>query len=240
MTSVGIETRATTDVADFPDWLSAHPEERFTDWLQARAEPYWSQATEHRFVNELAAGSLSSTVFRHYLVQDYAFIETLVTVFGFAVARAKGMPAKKRLTGFLSVLTSDENDYFIRAFRALGVSAGERERPELAPVTQAFRDLMLAAAKAGTYEEVLAVVVPAEWIYQTWATQRRTATPEQPHYRGWIELHALPDFVEFVDWLRSELDSLGPTLDQAKRETVEDRFRRLVALEAAFFDQAYD
>jgi thiaminase/transcriptional activator TenA len=224
---------------DYPDWAAAMPEGRFTDWLKERAEPAWSAACGHRFTVEIADGSLEAAVFRRYLVQDYAFIETLATVLGFAIARAPGMDAKKRLTGFLAALTSDENDYFLRAFDAVGVGEGERTAPELAPVTRDFRDLMLAAAEAGTYEDLLAVIVPAEWIYLTWASGHADAAPSQLHYLEWIELHIDPAFADFVDWLRAELDAIGPDLDEARRREIEARFQRLVALEVAFFDQAY-
>jgi len=224
---------------DYPDWAEARPEGRFTDWLRERAEPAWSAACGHRFTVAIADGSLDEAVFRSYLVQDYAFIETLATVLGFAVARAPGMAAKKRLAGFLAALTSDENDYFLRAFDAVGVGEGERTAPGLAPVTQTFAELMLAAVEAGTYEDLLAVVVPAEWIYLTWASEHAAAAPSQLHYLEWIELHIDPAFADFVDWLRSELDAIGPDLDQNRRREIETRFRRLVDLEVAFFDQAY-
>jgi len=222
-------------VPDFPVWREARPQGRFTDWLRQRAEPAWQQAVQHRFVAELADGSLADAAFRRYIVQDYAFIETLVTVLGFAVARAEGMAAKKRLAGFLSVLTSDENDYFMRAFAAVGA----KPTAKLSPVTERFRKLMLEAAEAGTYADVLAVIVPAEWIYLSWASEHAGAAPSQLHYREWIELHCIPAFAEFVDWLRGELDRLGPELSAAYRAEVEARFRRLVELEVAFFEQAY-
>ncbi len=224
---------------DYPEWARAVPEGHFTDWLRERAEPAWSAACGHRFTVEIADGSLDPAVFRRYLVQDYAFIETLATVLGFAIARAPGMAAKKRLTGFLAALTSDENDYFIRAFDAVGVGEVERTAPELASATREFRELMLAAAEAGSYEDLLAVIVPAEWIYLTWASDQAEAAPSQLHYREWIELHIDPAFADFVDWLRGELDGIGPELSDQRRRDIEARFRRLVELEVAFFEQAY-
>jgi thiaminase/transcriptional activator TenA len=212
---------------------------RFSERLRLGCEARWNAAVNHRFVDELAAGTLADGPFRSYLVQDYAFIETLVTVLGFAVARAPDMATKKRWVAFLSVLTSEENDYFHRAFDALGVPEAERGNQPLAPVTASLRRCMLDAASAGSYAEVLAVVVPAEWIYLSWASARRDAQPSQARYREWIELHAVPEFEDFVGWLRAELDAEGEALDAAARETVSRRFRELVELEVAFFDQAY-
>jgi len=49
-------------------------------------------------------------------------------------------------------------------------------------------------------------------------------------------LHNYPEFVEFVAFLRTELDRVGP----AHRSVVEDFFGRAVAVELAFFDASYN
>jgi len=145
-----------------------------------------------------------------YLVQDYAFVWTLTGVFGYAVGQAPTMDAKASLTGFLGTLTDEENDYFERSFDALGVSPDERTDPVPADATEAFEDLLTRAALEGEYEETLAVLVPAEWIYLTWATAA-PGVPEEFYLREWIELHDTSEFEAFVAWLRSELDEYGPS-----------------------------
>jgi len=151
--------------ATFDAYATDRTDARFTDWLRARSEPDWTDAVEHRFVHELADGTVDDAVFRRYLVQDYAFVWTLTGVFGYAVGQAPTMDAKASLTGFLGTLTDEENDYFERSFDALGVSPDERTDPVPADATEAFEDLLTRAALEGEYEETLAVLVPAEWIY---------------------------------------------------------------------------
>jgi thiaminase/transcriptional activator TenA len=211
----------------------------FAEDLRQAVAADWAAATGHRFVRELADGSLDAACFRRYLAQDYAFVETLVTTVGFAVARADGMAAKTRLAGFLAVLTSDENDYFQRAFDAVGAGAEERSAPPLSPVTADLRALMLEAGEAGTYADVLSAIVPAEWVYLAWGQAHAEARPPQAHYREWIELHALPEFADFVAWLRAELDRAVQRVSPGARARIERRFARVVELEVAFFDQAY-
>ena len=212
---------------------------RFTDWLRAGTGALWAQATAHPFTNSLADDSIEDAVYRRYLVQDYAFIETLVTVLGYAVALAPGMPAKKRFAGFLAAITDEENDYFLRSFEALGVAVAEREGTLLLPPIQTFADLMLDAARSGAYEEVLAVIVAAEWVYLTWAEAAPEPYPERFYLREWIELHDNPAFRDIVGWLRGELDRVGQALPPERQAAVASRFRRLVELEVAFFDAAY-
>ncbi len=209
--------------------------DRPTDRL--RDESPWAAAVDHRFVSELSGGTLDDDVFARYLIQDYAFVETLTAVFGRALAQAP--PASRApIAEFLGVLTDEEDDYFERSFAALGV-ADRADDPALAPTTAAFRDHLLAAAGEGGYAETLAVLVPAEWTYLDWATSVDDP-PEREHLREWVALHANDEFAGFVDWLRAELDDELPALSQRRRRRVEARFDRTVRLEADFFTAAYD
>jgi thiaminase/transcriptional activator TenA len=223
----------------FDAYAKDREDPRFTAWLRERSEPAWRDATRHRFVAELGADDLDDAVFRRYLVQDYAFVDDLAGAFGHAVGDAPSMAARNRLVDFLGTLTSDENDYFERSFDALEVPAAIRDDPSLAPPTRAFRDC-IGRATAGGYPELLAVLVPAEWVYLDWATRAADRSPDRFYLDEWIRLHANPEFESFVSWLRAELDREGPTVAPRRQRELAALFERVVDLEVAFFDAAYD
>jgi thiaminase/transcriptional activator TenA len=227
-----------------PDSYAQYASERTdascTDWLRARAEPEWSEAVDHQFTAELRVDTLADEVFQRYLVQDYAFLETLVGAFGHAVGEAPTMAAKSRLVDFLGVLTADENDYFERSFDALDVDEQSYTDPELTPTTRAFEDLLVRAASEGGYAETLAVLVPAEWIYLSWATPAPERRPDRSYLAEWVDLHANDEFDSFVGWLQKELDREGAAASQRRQARLQRLFRRTVELEIAFFDAAYD
>ena len=224
----------------FAEYANGRDDARFTDWLRERSEPAWSDATEHRFTQELGAGTIDDDVMAEYLRQDYAFVDTLVGVFGYAVGDAPTMADKRRLVEFLDVVTDDENDYFERSFDTLGVPADEWQQTDRTPTTEAFIDLLVAAREQGGYAETLAVLVPAEWIYLSWATREADDPPAAFYLAEWIDLHANDGFVAFVEWLREQLDAVGPTLSPRRQRRVARLFERTVAHEVAFFDAAYD
>ncbi len=88
------DTTAATTAADadtFAEYAASRDDARFTDWLRERSEPAWSDATDHRFTQELGAGTLDDAVIAEYLRQDYAFVGTLIGVFGYAVGDAPTM-----------------------------------------------------------------------------------------------------------------------------------------------------
>ena len=211
--------------------------DRFTDELREAAEPGWSAAIDHRFVEELRDGTIDDAVFRRYLIQDYAFVGSLVGLVGAAVATAPTMDAKANLADFLGVLTDEEDDYFERAFDVLDVPATDRTDPERARVTAAFDALVHRAAGEG-YPAALAVLVPAEWIYLSWASSVDESL-DRFYLQEWVDLHATPGFDATVDFLRSELDEGAEDLSTVQQERVERHFQRTVDLEVAFFDMAY-
>ena len=230
-----------TGTADaYADYAESRDEPRFTDWLRERSEPAWSDAVGHRFTQELGAGTLDDDVMAEYLRQDYAFVDTLVGVFGYAVGQAPTMTEKRRFVEFLDVITDDENDYFERAFDAFDVPAERWHAPDRAATTESFIDLLLAAKAQGGYAETLAVLVPAEWLYLSWATREAEDRPEPFYFAEWIDLHANDGFVAFVEWLREQLDAVGPRLSARRQQRVARLFERTVNHEVAFFDAAYD
>lgn len=213
---------------------------RPSERLRLEAEPDWSAVVEHRFVRELAAGTIERAVMRRYLIQDYQFIDALVVLLGAAIQTAPGFAERIALGRFLGLVVSAENTYFERSFDDLGVPAGERARPTLAAPTSAFRALMHEAAASRDYGSMIAVLTVAEWLYLSWAAPLARRPPDWFVLGEWVALHSGPDFEAWVAFLRGELDRAMEVGDAAARERIATRFRRAVELERAFFDAAYE
>ena len=138
---------------------------RFTDQLRQANADVWEQAVGHRFVQQLWAGQVPDEVMAHYLVQDYRFLDSFLTLLGAAIATADTLQARLRLGRFAGMISSDENTYFLRCFDSLGVSEQRRLRePDAAP-TAGFQALMREAAATRDYAAALAVLTVAEWLY---------------------------------------------------------------------------
>lgn len=213
--------------------------ERASERLRREAEPDWSAAVGHRFVHELASGTIAPAVMRRYLVQDYQFVDAFVVLLGAAIHAAPGFAQRVELGRFLGLVVSTENTYFQRSFDELGVPSAERQAPTLAPPTAGFRALMHEAAASGDYGSMVAVLTVAEWLYLAWAAPLAGRAPDWFVLREWVALHSGPGFEAWVAFLRDELDRAVERGDEAVRTAIAARFRRAVALERAFFDAAY-
>ncbi|MFC6671220.1 TenA family protein [Marinobacterium aestuariivivens] len=211
----------------------------FSEQLRAAAEPWWSGAVEHRFTAQLGDDVLSDEIYSRYLLQDYAFVGTLADHVARTLAAAPDMAAKGVLAAFLAALTSAENDYFERSFAALGIAPDEYRAPKLNPVAQLLAREMQDAQACG-YADMITVLACAEWAYLRWAKLQAIKTPPQRFWlREWIDIHVLPEFEQFVAWLRGQLDGFA-SLDEADRLRLHDRFTRMAWLEQAFFDVLMD
>jgi len=211
----------------------------FSEQLRRQHQANWHTCVNHRFINEMLAGTLDDRVLRQYLVQDYQFINQFVALLGEAIASADLFAPRVTLAQFAAMITSDENTYFIRSFDALAVPQNERETPSLSLPTLQFQTLMKEAAQSQKYANCLAVLYVAEGLYLDCFDKPLAVMPPRFEHAEWIHLHANDFFRGFVGWLRSELDRIGAQLDTAARAEAAAFFGRAVAIELAFFDEVY-
>jgi thiaminase/transcriptional activator TenA len=207
----------------------------FSDRLRTANLATWTAAVEHRFVDELWAGTVDPAVLRRYLVQDFQFCDAFLALMGGAVAACDDAAARVVHARQVGLVAGDEHDFFHAAFDTLGVPAADRVSPTPAAPTRGFTALMDSAREEAGYPEILAVLLVAEWLYLDWAT-RDQEPPADPIAREWIDLHRGPAFEAWVGFLRAELDRVAPEADV---ERVGRRFAEAVELERAFFDAAY-
>ncbi len=225
----------------FNSYKKDEPDAAFTDWLRELSEPNWTDGVEHRFVQELADGTIPDEVFGRYLVQDRAFVETLIGLLGHTISDAPTLEQKRRIHQFLSMIANDEMDaYFEETFDLLGIPESEHTEPELHPVTEGLMDIVERGAREGDYEETLAVLFPTGWFYLAWGERIADADPGEEYLREWIDVHTAEELQSFVAWQHEELNRLGPDLLPRRQRRVGRNFRRTMVYEKAFFDIAYD
>ncbi len=212
---------------------------RPTDHLRELAGEDWIAATTHPFCTELADGTLDLDKMRWYLAQDYQFVDGFVRLLASAITHSPSLADSVPAAQFLALVTGPENTYFLRSFEALGMDEAAQNAAPAAP-TEAFIALMAEAAGSGRYEQMLAVLVVAEWVYLSWATPVNPPKDDLPFYFAeWITLHAGEGFEGVVEYLRSQLDAVWPTLSDEAKGEVEALFLRAAKLERDFWDASY-
>lgn len=224
---------------DYSDYAKATRAATFSDWLMQEAGALWGQMLQHRFTVDVATDRLPRDVWRRYLLYEHAFVETAVTIFGYALVKAPSINEQARLSIVLHELTTDQVDYFERVFGLVGMTADERRLLTLPPAVSAFRDGMLALAAHGIYETIIGGMAAAEWMYLTWCTSAHERPQSDNTMADWVALHVTPQFEDQVAWLRGQLDRNGPGLPPRYQAAVAQAFRHTLALEIDFHHAPY-
>jgi thiaminase/transcriptional activator TenA len=209
-----------------------------SDDIRASAAADWQAATGHRLFREIIDDSVDDRVFERYLRIEFGFIDTAAATLGAAVARAPNIDDRTVLTAGLHDLLTSQVDFFE------GVLAADRT----ALVPPSARGLHLhfdAMTRSGDYTELLATMLGAEWLYQTWCAETVVEPSRRDTIRAWTELHTSQAFTGHVAWLRDRIDALmvpsgTAPKPPAARARLGHAFQRSLAAEVRFHDAAYD
>lgn len=66
-------------------------QERFTDSLARDVNAVWQQVINHKFTDQLAAGTLDKEVLKCYLIQDHRFLDAFVVLLSSMIAHARSL-----------------------------------------------------------------------------------------------------------------------------------------------------
>ncbi|HEV7308001.1 TenA family protein [Ensifer sp.] len=213
------------------------PQETLSEQILRENSAVFEAMVNHRFVEDIVHGRLSNAVFERYLVYEGAFVETAISIFALATAKARTIDQKRWLIAVLDALANQQIAYFERIFAERGIDPGtyDVDRPEV----EAFRQGMLEIAQEGGFLDIAAAMFAAEWMYWTWSKRAARANFADLHLKEWVEMHADDEFAAQATWLRQQLDDAGVGLDASERHRLSAIFGRAQHLEIAFHDAAY-
>ncbi len=156
--------------------------------LVVGAGDLWPRATQARFLEAVAAGTLPAEAFQRWLVQDYLFARGATGLLAVMVAKAP-RPAHKLLIGGLAALDL-ELEWFESHVARLKLDLDTPSHR----VCRRYVDFLVAAAYTQPFEALTAVLYGAEVSYlAAWSALQ----PQGP-YAEFIRRWSSPPFAEYV------------------------------------------
>jgi thiaminase/transcriptional activator TenA len=213
--------------------------DEFSQQMRLAAHETWSAAIDHRFFREVASDSVEDRVFERYLRVEYGFVDCAAIVLGYAIAKAPSFAERRRLSLGLHGLVMDQEGFFVAAFERLGTAASSRKGLPPNRQSSPLHDVFLDAARNESYEEILACILAAEWMYLTWCSSANRRPSSRGYIRDWVALHAGGAFAEHVAWVRSEIDARAPALPPDRQARLQSLFAEALLAEISFHDAAY-
>ena len=196
--------------------------------LKASCEADWDAFVGHKFVRQLADGSLPEDCFRHYLVQDYIFLIHF-------------SQSAKVVDGLLN----QEMALHVSYCAEWGLSEAEMAATPEAPGNHAYTRFVLDKGMSGDLLDLLVALSPCVMGYgeigQALAEDPATVMDGNP-YRSWIETYAGTDYQEVTRAAAEQLERVAArrigddVMGSGRWPALAETFKIATRLEIGFWD----
>jgi len=200
----------------------------------------WEAYIGHRFVRELAAGTLAKSEFLAWMVQDYLYLVHYTRAYALLVYKSGTVAQMRSAAAIVHGLLNEEMSLHRQMLAAEGIDEAQLSRTPETLETLAYGRYVLDRAQAGD-ELDLVVTLSACLAGYGEIGLRLMADPETIFagnpYRGWIETYGGPVYLGLVREGLEQMEVLAQTHGGAARfPLLLQEFRQAVVLEAAFWD----
>jgi thiaminase (transcriptional activator TenA) len=128
-----------------------------------------------------------------------------------------------------------QRDYLAR----FGIAQDVMMRAEASPTCLGYTSFMLAEAQTGSYETLLAAILPCFSIYAEVGLHiAARAAPNNP-FQAWIDTYASPEFQASVAAAEAAAEAIALDVGAGLRQRMLHLFQRSVEFEWMFWDAAY-
>jgi thiaminase (transcriptional activator TenA) len=193
----------------------------------------------HPFNRELAAGTLRRNRFQHYMLQDAIYLVAYSRTLAAASVRAPGVAAQEFFADASKTALVVERALHESYLTQFGISREEAAAAEPSPTCLGYTSFLLATAQAGSYEELVAAILPCFWIYWDVGTVIAKMSGAGNPYQPGIDTYADEGFGRAVAEAREATDEAARGLDEVRLANMHRAFRRCCQYEWMFWDAAY-
>lgn len=211
----------------------------FSSELWAGIDALMARILALPFNRELAAGTLAPERFRFYVMQDSLYLNSYSRALSLASAKAPDASAMLRFAKSAQEALEVERILHAGFLQQFGVSHHDLAQARKSPACEAYTNFLLATAATGSYEELVAAVLPCFWIY--WHVGQeiaKIAAPENP-YQAWIDTYNAPVFADAVKAVIAITDETAEAASPDARTRMVSAFQLSSIYEWMFWDSAY-
>jgi thiaminase/transcriptional activator TenA len=203
----------------------------------------WDAYIQHKFVRDLADGSLAMESFQHYLKQDYLFLIHFSRAWGLAVYKGRNIFEIRSALAALKMIIDVELQLHIDYCKGWGISEEDLLTAPESRANIAYTRYVLDVGNQGDLIDMRVALAPClvgYGVIARWLLSRPETRLEGNPYRSWIDMYAGNEFQQATEqeiaWLNEKLADIGDSHFQ-RLKTV---FREASRLEAEFWQMGLD
>lgn len=191
------------------------------------------------FNAELAAGTLSKDAFKHYMLQDAAYLQGYARVLAIGAAKAPTSDDILEFSKAAETAIVVERALHAGYLSEFGITTAEMEAAEPSPACAGYVNFMLAEATTGTFATLVGAILPCFWVYRDIGLFIRDRAAPNNFYQTWIDTYADEAFGAATQRMIAIYDRAHQAAGAAEQARMEASFLRCCQYEWIFWDAAY-
>ena len=213
----------------------------FAEDIETRALPIRHAILAHPFIAGIGDGTLAVEKFKHYILQDYAYLVEYSRVLALASAKAPQLQDMGWFAKLLDETLNVEMDLHRGYCAGFGITSGELEATKPAPTTIAYTSFLLKVAHQQSFAELVAALMPCQWGYWEIGEHlaRQGEPPQAPLYCQWIQMYVSPEFAALAQEIREVANREARQAGPAVVEAMGEAYLTSLRWELKFWDMAY-
>ena len=205
--------------------------DNYLDRLIHSNEDEWGEMMNHKFVKEIANGSLKKKYFKNYLKIEHTFVLDAIDHMTMAMFYANKIESKIIINKIINGLLNEQNNYFIET------NVSKNDLSKIPEQANYFRNYMKNCAKKG-YEEIIVSFLAAESMYNNWCSNELDETNGNSNsYSKWIKIHTSEEFFNQVKFFSQEAKEINKSEFPTKKQ--KEIFRETLIHEISFHNSIY-
>ena len=203
--------------------------------------PSWDDYIQHDFVKQLAAGTLASDSFRHYLVQDYLYLIHYTRVMALSVYKSDTLAQMRVGQAGINAMLDMEIGMYLDFCHHWGIALEEAENAPESAVTIAYSRYILDAAMSGSLAELYAAIAPCLMGYgEIGKSIKEQGFIADNPYQPWINVFSSDDFQAITAQNEAQINTLLADASPAQTDKFQRLFNTAARMEMNFWQQALD
>jgi thiaminase/transcriptional activator TenA len=196
----------------------------------------WDSYTNHKFVKQIANGTLKESSFKYYLSQDYLFLIHFARAYALAAYKSDNLADIRQAAGGLNAIINTEMDLHIKFCSDWDLSESNMEALPEAAETMAYTRYVLEKGSSGDLLDLHVALAPCIIGYAEIGNLFKDQIRSNP-FGAWIEMYASDEYQAIARAEIAQLDTLmGSRGGEGRFKSLSKIFNQATKLETAFWE----
>ena len=210
--------------------------------LMSSVSDFWHDYNNHPFVKGIETGTLDSAKFRHYIIQDYLYLNEYSKVFALGISKSKNLETMQLFSSVIQAIANVEMDIHRGYMGRLGVTQEELDSAKRELENLSYTSYMLRVAYEEGEAEILAAILSCALSYEDIAKTILKNNPDAGKhelYGHWVMNYSGEEYCGLNRVLVSYLEKAAQNYSDSQLEHLAEIFRECSLYEVGFWDMGW-